>query len=349
MLETAFERVSLPLAHEFTIARDTRTAAENAVVRITDESGTTGVGAAAPATRYGETPATVDAILPELLAVVERVGDPHARQRIERERDEVVRDNPAAHAAVDVALADLAAKRLGVPLFRQLGLDPDAAPKTSFTIGLDATERMREKAADAVAAGHDVLKVKLGTDRDEAIAAAVRAAAPDARLRVDANEAWTPKEAVRRIEALAAYDVEFVEQPVPAADPAGLRHVAARSPLPLAADESCVRLTDVPQVAEWADVANVKLMKCGGVGPARRMLHAARAHGLETMLGCMIESDAAIAAACHLTPLVDYADLDGSLLLDADPYAGVPIDGDGIHLAALDDEGLAGTGARRRE
>ena len=349
MLEPEFERVSLPLAEAFTIARDTQTTAGNVVVRITDDGGTTGVGAAAPSAHYGETPATVEAVLPDLLAVVERVGDPHARQRIERERDEVVRDNPAAHAAVDIALADLAAKRLGVPLFRQWGLDPDATPRTSFTIGLAPTDRMREKAVDAVAKGHEVLKVKLGTERDREILAAIRDAAPDARLRVDANEAWTPKEAIRKIDRLADHGVEFVEQPVAAGNLSGLRRVAARSTLPLAADESCVTLSDIPQVATWADIANVKLMKCGGLGPARRLIAAARAHGLETMLGCMIESNAAIAAACHLAPLVDYADLDGSLLLESDPYAGVPIDSDGIHLETLDDEGLTGSGARRRE
>ena len=349
MFETAFERVSLPLTDEFAIARGTRTTAGNAVVRITDDAGRTGVGAAAPSARYGETPTTVGATLPELLAAVERVGDPHARQRIEREHRDVIRDNPAAYAAVDIALADLAAKRLDVPLFRQWGLDPDATPTTSFTIGLDSTDRMREKAAAAVADGHDVLKVKVGTDRDDAILAAIREAAPGARLRVDANEAWAPTEAVRKIESIAAYGVEFVEQPVAATDPEGLRHVADRSQLPLAADESCVTLQDVPTAAEWADIANVKLMKCGGVGPARRLLHAARAHRMETMLGCMIETNAAIAAACHLAPLVDYADLDGSLLLKSDPYAGVPVDGDGIHLRALDDDGLVGTGARRNE
>ncbi len=347
MLETGFERVTLPLANEFTIARGTQEAAENVVVRITDDSGTTGVGAAAPAAHYGETAATVEAVLPDLLSVVESVGDPRARQRIERERRSVIAANPAAHAAVDIALHDLAAKRLGVPLYRQWGLDPDATPKTSFTVGLAPTDRMREKAAAAVDAGHDVLKVKLGTDRDEAIVAAVREAAPDARVRVDANAAWTPAEAVRRIDALEAYDVEFVEQPVAADDPEGLRYVYERSPLPIAADESCVTLADVPAVADRADIANVKLMKCGGPGPARRLINAARAHGLEVMLGCMIETNAAIAPACHLAPLLDYADLDGSLLLESDPYAGVPVDGDGIHLSALDDRGLAGTGARR--
>jgi L-alanine-DL-glutamate epimerase-like enolase superfamily enzyme len=349
MLDAAVERVSLPLANAFTIARGTQETAENVVVRITDDDGTTGVGAAAPSPHYGETAATVEAVLPELLSVVESVGDPHAGQRIERERRETIADNPAAHAAVDIALHDLAAKRLEVPLYRQWGLDPDAAPKTSFTIGLDATDRMREKAAEAVDAGHDVLKVKLGTDRDREIVAAIREAAPNVRLRVDANEAWTPREAVRRIDALNDHGVEFVEQPVPAENPEGLRYVYERSALPIAADESCVTLADVPAVADRADIANIKLMKCGGPGPAKRLIHAARAHGLEVMLGCMIETNAAIAAACHLAPLLDYADLDGSLLLDSDPYAGVPIDGDGIHLSALLDDGLAGTGARLEE
>ena len=349
MLDTDFERVALPLANQFTISRGTQETAENVVVRISDDSGTTGVGAAAPSPHYGESAATVEAVLPDLLSVVESVGDPHARQRIERDRNGVIADNPAAHAAVDIALHDLAAKRLGVPLYRQWGLDPDAAPKTSFTIGLAPTDRMREKAAAAADAGHDVLKVKLGTDRDREIVAAVREAAPEARLRVDANEAWTPKEAVRRIGALEAHGVEFVEQPVPAEHPEGLRYVYERSPLPIAADESCVTRSDVPAVADRVDIVNVKLMKCGGLGPARRLLHAARAHGLDVMLGCMIETNAAIAAACHLAPLLDYADLDGALLLESDPYAGVPIDGDGIHLSALEDGGLAGTGARRDE
>ncbi|WP_256545319.1 dipeptide epimerase [Halobellus inordinatus] len=349
MLSTVFERVTLPLADAFTISRGTQTTAENVVVRITDDDGTTGVGAAAPSAHYGETAATVEAVLPDLLAVVESVDDPHAVAAIERELRGVVEDNPAARTAVDVALHDLAAKRLGVPLYRQWGLDPDQAPKTSFTIGLDETDRMREKTRAAVDDGYDVLKIKLGTDRDEEIVAAVREEAPEARIRVDANEAWTPREAVRMTDRLAAYGVEFVEQPVPASDPEGLRFVYERSALPIAADESCVTLPDVPAVADRTDIVNLKLMKCGGLPEARRMIAAARAHGLEVMLGCMIETNAAIAAACHLAPLLDYADLDGALLLDDDEYAGVPIDGSEIRLDALADRGLTGTGARRTE
>jgi len=341
MVETEFERVELPLENAFTIARGTRETAENVVVRITDEGGTTGVGGAAPSAHYGETVDTVEAVLPSLLSVVEAVDDPHALTTVERRMCETVHDNPAARCAVSIALHDLAAKRLGVPLYRLWGLDPSAAPTTSYTIGLDTTERVREKTADAVEAGYSVLKIKLGTDRDEELIEAVREAAPDARVRVDANEAWTPHEAVRKSRLLAEHGVEFVEQPIPAENPEGLTFVHERSVLPIAADESCVTLEDIPRIADRADIANLKLMKCGGLLEAQRMVHAARAHGMEVMLGCMIESNASIAAGCQLAPLLDYADLDGSLLLAEDPFAGVDLTDGGIDLPA----DRAGTGA----
>jgi len=303
----------------------------------------TGVGGAAPAPHYGETADTVEAVLPELLSVVESVGDPHAVHEIESRMAGSIGDNPAARAAVSIAVHDLAAKRLGVPLHRLWGLDPSAAPATSYTVGLDETERVREKAAAAVEAGYPVLKIKLGTDRDRELIDAVREAAPDARLRVDANEAWTPREAVEKSEWLADRDVEFVEQPVPAEDPEGLRFVYERSALPIAADESCVTLSDIPAIADRCDIANLKLMKTGGLPEARRMIAAARAHGLEVMCGCMIESNASIAAAAALAPLLDYADLDGSLLLAEDPYDGVDMRGGEIRLGEQD---RAGTGAR---
>ena len=341
-LDTDFERLTLALEDPFTIARGTQETAENVIVRVSDGDHE-GIGAAAPSEHYGETSRTVEAVLPDLLAVVEEVGDPHALGRIERRMREAVRDNPAARTAVSIALHDLAAKRLGVPLYRYWGLDPRNTPKTSFTIGLDTIERMREKTESAVEAGHTVLKVKLGTERDREIIEAIRAEAPDVRLRVDANEAWTPHEALSNIDVLADFDVEFVEQPVPAENSRGLEYVHERSSLPIAADESCVTLSDISHVAERADIANIKLMKCGGLREAKRMVHAARAHGLEVMLGCMIESNAAIAAACQLAPLLDYADLDGSLLLADDPYEGVAIRGGDIDLAGV--EG-SGTGAR---
>lgn len=345
-LDAEFERVSMPLENPFTISRGTQTEAENVVVRVTDEAGMTGVGGAAPSSHYGETADTVVAVLPDLLDAVERVGDPHALHAIEAELRAVVEGNPAARCAVSIAVHDLAAKRLGVPLHRLWGLDPSDAPKTSFTIGLDETDRVREKAADAVEAGHSVLKIKLGTDRDRELVDAVRDAAPDARLRVDANEAWTPKEAVRKAGWLADRDVEFVEQPVPAENPEGLRYVYERSELPIAADESCVTAADVPAIADRCDVANLKLMKTGGLLEARRVIATARAHGLEVMCGCMIESNASIAAAAQLAPLLDYADLDGSLLLAEDPYEGIDLSDGEIRLG---DQDRAGTGARLTE
>ncbi len=334
-LATSFERVSLPLEHAFTIARGTQETAENVVVRVEDGEHV-GVGAAAPSTHYGETPATVEAVLPDLLAAVEAVGDPLAFDAIDARLDRVVNDNPAAKAAVRIALHDLAATRLDVPLYRLLGLDPARTVTSSFTIGLDDTPSMREKTREAVEAGYTVLKTKLGTDRDAEIVRAVREEAPDARIRVDANEAWSPREAVRMCGVLADHDVEFCEQPVPAEHPEGLRYVYERAPLPIAADESCVTLEDVPRIADACDIANLKLMKCGGPRQAVEMVHAARAHGLEVMLGCMIETNAAIAAACHLAPLLDYADLDGSLLLAEDPYDGVPLPGGEVDLSPVE-------------
>ena len=342
-MRTDFERVSLPLERPFTIARGTQTTAENVVVRI-DDGDDIGVGAAAPSARYGETPATVEVVLPDLLAAVEDVDDPLAFDAIDDRLDAAVGDNPAAKAGVRIALHDLAAKRLSVPLYRLLGLDPDRTVTTSYTIGLDDTEIMRERAAEAVDAGYGVLKTKLGTDRDREIVRAVREAAPDARLRVDANEAWRPREAVANCEFLAEHGVEFCEQPVPADHPEGLQYVHERSAVPIAADESCVTLSDVPRAAGACDVANIKLMKCGGPRQAVAMVHAARAHDLEVMLGCMVETNAAIAAACHLVPLVDYADLDGALLLAEDRYQGVPMPDGTVDLAAVD---RSGTGARR--
>jgi len=342
-VKASFERREFPLEHPFTIARGTQETTANVVVRVEDDEGTVGVGGAAPSAHYGETAGTVEAVLPELLAVVERADDPHDLARIETGMREVVSDNPAARAAVSIACHDLAAKRAGLPLYRYWGLDGANTLDTSYTVGIDDEATMREKTADAVDAGYGTLKVKLGTSRDEQLLSAVREAAPDATIRADANEAWTPKEAVRNVEWLDDYGVEFVEQPVPAENREGLKYVYERSPLPIAADESCVVASDVPDIADRCDIANLKLMKTGGLREAKRLIHAARAHGLEVMCGCMIESNASIAAAAHLAPLLDYADLDGSLLLAEDDFEGVPMPAGHVDLQAVD---RAGTGVR---
>lgn len=340
----SFERVELPLEEPFGISRGTTVTTENVVVRI-DDGDHVGVGGAAPSAHYGETVDTVEAVLPSLLEEVTDLDDPLAIDAAHERMERVVRNNPAAKAAVDVALHDLAAKRADLPLYRYLGLDPGKAVTSSFTVGLADTSRMRGRAEEAVRAGYEILKVKLGSepDHDREIVEAIRDAAPDATIRVDANEAWTPHEAVRKSRWLAEFDVEFLEQPVPAENPDGLRFVYERSAVPVAADESCLTAADVPRVADRTDIVTLKLMKTGGVRPAVEAIHAARAHGLEVMLGCMLESNASIAAGAHLAPLLDYADLDGSLLLAEDPFRGVSMP-DGH----LDPEGFEapGTGAR---
>ncbi|KDE58245.1 chloromuconate cycloisomerase [Halostagnicola sp. A56] len=341
---TEIERWTLALERPFSIARGTATDTEVVFVRIQDDEGVVGVGGAAPTRHYGETAATVEAVVPDLLEIVEEVGDIHQLERIERRMRESIRRNPAARTAVSIALYDLATKRLEIPLYRYWGLDPTETPESSYTIGIDDTQTMREKTDAARERGFGTLKVKLGTDRDEEIVRTIREAAPNARLFVDANEAWTPKEAVETIDRLAPYGLEFVEQPVPAENPEGLKYVYERSRLPIAADESCLVSTDVPKIADRCDIVNLKLAKCGGLREAIRLVHAARAHGLEVMGGCMTESNASIAPAAHLAPLLDYADLDGSLLLAEDPYDGVPMPGGEIDLAGLE---RPGTGAVR--
>lgn len=341
-LSTDFESVSLSLADTFGISRTSTETTENVVVRIADYAGTVGVGATAPSAYYGETVADALDVLPDLLVVVEDVDDPHDQQEIARRLRDVAPDAAAARAAVSVAVHDLAAGQRGEPLYRRWGLDPDATPATSYTIGIDTPERMAEKAASAREAGYPILKVKVGTDDDRARVDAVREAAPEVKLRVDANGAWEPADAVAATQWLADAGVEFVEQPVAADDLAGMRTVRDEGALPVAADESCVTASDVPQVAEAADVVVVKLAKCGGLRAALRQIATADAHGLATMVGCMVSTNAAIAGACHLAPLCDYADLDGALLLAEDPYDGVPMPDGAIDLRAVD----AGTGAR---
>lgn len=343
-LKTSIERIELSLEHPFTISRGTSESVDNVIVRIESESGPAGIGGAAPSPRYGETVDTVEAVLPSLLEVVERVGDPFAMSRIEREMAETIAGNPAARAAVDVALHDLLAKLLDQPLYRYWGLDPSRSISTSYTIGIDEPAVMSERAASAVEAGFDTLKVKLGRGNDEEILDAIREGAPEATISVDANEAWSPREAVRVMDAITDFGVEFVEQPVPAEDEDGLAFVYDRSPLPIAVDEGVLQASDVPKIADRADVVNLKLMKSGGLREARRIIDTVRAHGLQVMAGCMIESNASIAAAAHLAPLLDYADLDGSLLLAEDPFEGVAMPNGRIALDSVD---RPGTGARR--
>jgi L-alanine-DL-glutamate epimerase-like enolase superfamily enzyme len=221
-----------------------------------------------------------------------------------------------------MALYDLAGQRLGVPVYGLLGLDPRDTPLTSFTIGLDTPEVVERKVREA--SDYPILKVKMGTAEDRQVLEVVRATS-GARLRVDANEGWTPDDALERLEWLARMGVELVEQPLPAAMLEETRELRKRSPIPFFADESVHRAADIPALAGAFDGINIKLMKCGGLSEALRMIGTARAHGMKVMLGCMIESSLGITAAAHLSPLADTADLDGNLLLESDPFLGATV------------------------
>ncbi|HEX2203938.1 MAG TPA: dipeptide epimerase [Longimicrobium sp.] len=324
-----FEVLDLQTKHAFHIARETAPPVRRTVwVRLRDGDGAEGWGEAPATPYYGETAETVSAVLPRLASALETAGgDVFALERTEAALAHAIGRNPAARVAVSAALHDFVGKRLGVPVWRLWGLDPAAAPKSSFTIGIDTPEVMRQKVREA--AGYGILKIKVGTPRDAEILALVREEAPEATLRVDANTAWTAKEAIRRIPMLEEFGVEFVEQPLPADDLEGLRLVRRHSRLPIIADESCEVAADVAKLAGVVDGVNIKLAKCGSLREAVRIVHAARAHGMRVMLGCMIESTLGIAAAVQLTPLVDYVDLDGAALLASDPFRGPGLEADG--------------------
>ncbi len=312
--------IDLNLTTPFRIARDVQHTASNAVIEINHQD-YIGHGEAAPSGYYGESIETVFACITMFAG---NLGDdPFAIEDILARLDKIIRLHPSAKAAVDIALYDIIGKMLNIPLYKLLGLNPTRTPRTSFTIGIDTPEQMAKKAL--LAKEYPILKIKVGTRNDLDNLKAIRDVS-NAIIRVDANTAWTPKEAIKMINAMAAYTIQFVEQPVAAHDLIGLKLVRDNVPVPIIADESCVTLEDIAHVAECVDGINIKLMKCGGVSHALKMIHAARACNLRVMIGCMIESSLAITAAAHLTPLVDYADLDGNLLVDNDPYVGVSVE-----------------------
>ena len=320
--------------HPFVIARGGASEWKLVRVRLVDRDGVEGWGEAAPNRFYGETTESALAALAKLAPVAERVltRDPFALEDLEAQLNATLRLNGSVKSAISAAAHDLVGKRLGVPLYKLWGLDANKAPLSSFTIGIPATEAELIQRVEE-AAQYPVLKVKLGSgDRDSDIIRAVRQAAPSKIIRVDANAAWTAKHALRMIELLLDFDVEFVEQPLAAHDLEGLRFVRERSPLPIFADESCVVAADIPKLVGVVDGINIKLSKCGGLREALRMIATARSHGMLVMTGCMIESSLGITAAAHFAPLLDFADFDGAALLADDPYEGATIDDGQIRI-----------------
>jgi L-alanine-DL-glutamate epimerase-like enolase superfamily enzyme len=230
----------------------------------------------------------------------------------------------AGKAAIDIALMDWVGQKLNIPLYSHFGLDPADTPLTTFSIGIDTPEITKQKTREAE--DFPILKVKVGLATDEPTIEAVRSVTRKP-LRVDANEGWKDKEeAVRKINWLEKMGVEFIEQPMPAEMIEETRWVRSRVHIPVIADEACQRASDIPKLRDAFDGVNVKLDKSGGMLEACRMIQIAKALGMKTMLGCMISSSVSVTAAAHLSPLVDYADLDGNLLISNDPFHGVRVE-----------------------
>jgi len=311
--------VRLKLRHTWTTVMASSEYRDTLHVRYRRD-GITGVGEGAPIVRYKENAAAAEQALESVRGML-AAADPYQFAKVIAEASRRIEGQQAAKAAIDIALMDWFGQKLGVPLYTYFGLDAGDAPVTTFSIGIDNPEMTRQKVREAEA--YPVLKIKVGLDTDEATIEAVRGITKKP-LRVDANEGWKDKEeAVHKINWLESQGVEFVEQPLPAAMIEETRWVRSRVHIPIIADESCLHPSDIPKLADAFDGVNVKLDKAGGMLEAYRMIEIAKSLGMKTMLGCMISSSVSVTAAAHLSPLVDYADLDGNLLIANDPYSGV--------------------------
>jgi L-Ala-D/L-Glu epimerase len=315
------EVLRLHLKHTWTTTMSASSYRDTLHLRY-DCQGITGIGEGAPIVRYHESAESAQKAV-ETVTPLLNGADP---MQFEKVMAEVFRRIPgewAGKAAIDIALMDWVGKKLGVPLYRYFGLDAADAPLTTFSIGIDTPETTRQKVREAEE--YPVLKIKVGLDSDEQSITAVRSVTRKP-IRVDANEGWTDREvAVRKIDWLAKQGVEFIEQPMAADRVDDLRWIHDRSSIPVIGDESCQRASDIPSLVGVFHGVNVKLDKAGGIMQAYRMIQIAKALGFKTMLGCMVASSCSVTAAAHLSPLVDYADLDGNLLIANDPYKGVTV------------------------
>lgn len=312
----------LQLRHTWTTTMSSSTYRDTLHLRYRRD-GVTGYGEGAPIVRYHENAVDAQKAIESVREFLLH-ADPWQFHKDGAELFRKIEGQFAAKAAVDIAWMDWIGKKLGVPLYRYLGLDPRDTPLTTFSIGIDTPEITRQKTREAE--DFPILKIKVGLATDEPTIEAVRAVTKKP-LRVDANEGWTDKEeAVRKINWLESQGVEFIEQPMPAAMIEETRWVRSRAHIPIIADEACLNAAAVPKLADAFDGVNVKLDKTGGIQEALRTISVARAFGMKVMLGCMVSSSVSVTAAAHLSPLVDYADLDGNLLIANDPFTGVKVE-----------------------
>jgi len=315
------EIISVHMKRPFTTSRDRTVASQSVVIRI-EHDGVVGLG---------EAKVSADACGGKAEPVGEHVGraqerlgdDPFRIEQILADLRRLLPDACCTRAGIDIALHDLCGKLLGTPLYRLFGLSPENAPLTSYTIGIDTIPAVLAKLEEA--RGYPILKLKVGVAGDAELVRAVRDRT-QAVLRLDANGGWKDAaEAIERINRLEACGIELIEQPIPPGNPEALRAIREQTGVPIYADEDARTSRDLPALAGCVDGVNVKLMECGGLREAVRMIHVAHGLGMRVMLGCMVETSLSLTAAAHLSPLVEQADLDSHLLIRDDPFEGLKV------------------------
>jgi L-alanine-DL-glutamate epimerase-like enolase superfamily enzyme len=335
-MKLKLHQFDLPLRHVFTISRGSIKVQRTLICEL-QEDGHSGYGEATTNQYYGFDWDRIATSLESVRDELERqtLTDP---ELLWDQLHDKLHDNPFAQCALDQAAHDLWGKKLGKPVYELWGLTIDKIPNTNYTIGIDRIDVMVSKMREFP--DWPVYKIKLGTTEDLEI---IRELGnhTNAVFRVDANCGWTADEAIDNARALRELNVEFIEQPLPADQWEPMQRVRRESVLPVIADESCIVPADVEKCAACFDGINIKLVKCGGLTPARRMIESARQLGLNVMVGCMTESSVGISAIAQLLPLLDYVDMDGALLLDRDIASGVT-----IHQGRCQYPDLAGCGVQ---
>ncbi len=311
---------TLELKHVFKVAVHSRTTTPAYLTEI-EYQGVTGYGEASMPPYLGESQKTVSTFLDQV--DLSRFKDPFLMDEILTDVDQIAPGNHAAKAALDIALHDLVGKMIGQPWYKIWGFDAAKTPDTTYTIGIDTPEMIRTKVREAEP--YNIIKIKLGSDNDSEIVNTIRSVT-DKPLTIDANQGWTDKhQALEMVEWLNEQNCLLIEQPMPKELLDETAWLNEHSPLPIIADEACQRLSDVTRLKGIYSGINIKLMKCTGMREAHKMLTLARSLGMEVMLGCMTETSCAVSAASHLSPMVDWADLDGNLLISNDPFKGTEI------------------------
>ena len=321
-LELSFVPYNAQMKHAFAIATSVRTTTPIVLTQITYD-GVTGYGEAAMPPYLGETQASVIEFLKKV--DLSKFSSPFLIDDIMKYVDSIAINNTAAKAAVDIALHDLVGKLIGQPWWKIWGFDPTVCPNTSFTVGLDTEEVVKEKTREA--SPYKVIKVKLGRDEatDKMMITTIRSVT-DTMICVDANQGWKDKHyALDMIHWLNERNVKMIEQPMSKYLLDETAWLTENSPLPIYADEACQRLTDIQKLKGAYTGINIKLMKCTGMREAREMVSLAEALNMKLMIGCMTETSCAISAAAQLAPKMEWADLDGNLLITNDCYSGMKI------------------------